>query len=427
MKPKKPKTDPNLDLFRQELKDMLDDAHPLYMIRKLIEWDELHEDLSEYFSEEGAPAKSVQLVAGILYLKAHYNLSDEAVVLQWVENPYWQYFCGEQYFQQTCPLSPSSLVKWRQRLGKKGMKRMHQELYRVALDIGFLKEKDLEEVTADTTVQEKAIAYPVDSKLYFQMCKKLVKLARRLGIELRQSYTRKAKAAYRQACCYGHAKQYKRMHREVRKLRSYLGRLCRDIERKMSPFGRANADAIEMISMGMRLFRQKKTDKKKLYSLHAPEVECIAKGKAHKRYEFGVKVSVMIPAKKVFVLVCNALSGNPFDGHTLPEEIAELKALTGITPKTCLTDAGYKGHAPIEGVNVYRSKQKRGITPAIKNLLKRRSAVEPVIGHMKQSHRMGRNYLKGQAGDAVNAIAGAIGFNFRQLMNHLQLKQFSSA
>jgi len=140
-----------------------------------------------------------------------------------------------------------------------------------------------------------------------------------------------------------------------------------------------------------------------------------------------ISVGYIIPAKKVFVLVCNALPGNPFDGHTLSREVSELVALTGITPKTCLTDAGYKGHELIEGVNVYRSKQKKGITPAIKNLLKRRSSIEPVIGHMKQSHHMDRNHLKGQLGDAINAVASAIGFNFRQLMNHLSFKRFSSA
>jgi len=203
--------------------------------------------------------------------------------------------------------------------------------------------------------------------------------------------------------------------------------LCRDIERKMAHVSLVDARAIELVAIGMRLFKQKKNDSKKLYSLHAPEVECIAKGKVHKRYEFGVKVSLIIPAKKVFVLVCNALPGNPFDGHTLSREVSELVALTGITPKTCLTDAGYKGHELIEGVNVYRSKQKKGITPAIKNLLKRRSSIEPVIGHMKQSHHMDRNHLKGQLGDAINAVASAIGFNFRQLMNHLSFKRFSSA
>lgn len=423
MKPRKPETNPNRDMLEVELMDIVDMSHSLCQLAAITEWEELHTDLSEYFKEEGNPAKSVRLVVGLLYLKAMYNLSDEAVVSHWVENPYWQYFCGEQYFKHVPPLHPTTLVKWRKRLGQKGMQRIAKEIYCVAVDIGYLSQRDLEEVIADTTVQEKAICYPTDSRLYFKMRHHLVKLAKRLGIELRQSYTRKAKYAYLQACRYGQAKQYRRMRAEVRRLKGYLGRVMRDLERKSKALGIINATLSAKLEQARELMLQKKDSENKLYSIHAPEVECISKGKAHKRYEFGVKVSVITPLHKAFVLLSEALHGNPYDGHTLKASLESVEALTGHAIKAAFADRGYRNHG-VEDRAVYLSGQKRGVTAQIKKRLKRRSAIEPVIGHMKQEHGLCRNDLKGKGGDQMNAVLAGVGFNLRQLWNFIKAGGF---
>ncbi len=421
MRPKKPEHDPSGDFFKQELKPMLDGRNALYAVAETLDWDYLHRELSQHFADTGNPAKSVRLVAGLFYLKALYNLSDEAVVYNWVENPYWQYFCGEQYFQHKFPLNPSVLSKWRKRIGDKGMKHLLRQLYRVAVDFGFLKPQDLDKLLVDTTVQEKAISYPTDSKLYYRMLLRLVGLAQGLGIELRQSYSRKSKEAVYQISRYAHAKQYRRMRASLRQLKCYLGRVTRDIERKS--VGIENQALQDSIALSKRLLAQKQDDKNKLYSIHAPEVECISKGKAHKRYEFGVKVSLVVPAKKSFVLCSEALHGNPYDGHTLAQSLKEAIDLTGVKPKVAFVDRGYKGHE-VSDTQVFISHQKRGVTESIKRWMKRRSAIEPVIGHMKQSHGLAKNSLKGIIGDKINAIGASIGFNLKQLINHYQ---FSSA
>lgn len=394
---------------------MLNDRQALYILAEVLDWEELHQQVSGYFGDTGHPAKSARLVMGLFYLKALYELSDEQLIAQWVENPYWQWFCGEQYFQHECPLDPSVLSKWRKRLGEKGMKHMLRQLYRVAVDFGFLKPQDFDKLLVDTTVQEKAISYPTDSKLYWQMLKRLLKLVKRHGIKLRQSYSRKGKEALGQIGRYGHAKQYCRMRACVRQLKGYLGRVVRDIERQTQC--QKDQTLLEALALAKRLLAQKRDDKNKLYSIHAPEVECISKGKAHKRYEFGVKVAVVMSAKKCFVLCSKALHGNPYDGHTLRESLSEAIELTNIKPQMAFVDEGYKGHG-IEDIAVFSSRQKRGVTASIKRWIKRRSAIEPVIGHMKFSHGLTRNYLKGIVGDTINALMAAIGFNLKQLINH---------
>lgn len=419
MKPEKPKYDPNGDLFETELKNIVNLGHRLCLLRDFIEWDELEKYFAQFFADTGNPAKSVQLMAGLFYLKGLHGITDEQLLSEWVENPYWQYFCGMQYFQHKPPIEASTLSNWRKRIGSKGVKRLLRELERTAVNIGFLKTRDLENVIADTTVQEKAISFPTDSKLYYRMTKQLVKLSRTLGIELRQSYTLKSKEALVQASRYGHAKQYKRMRACVRQLKCYLGRLMRDLERRAQHFGIDYQPLREEFARAKQLFLQKQDDKNKLYSLHAPEVECISKGKANKRYEFGVKVSIVTPLKKAFVLCAEAMHGNPYDGHTLQSSLQEVTELSGIKPKTAVVDQGYKGHGVEEDTAVFITHQKRGITKTIKAWLKRRNAVEPVIGHMKASHSLERNRLKGVMGDKINALLSAIGFNLKQILNYL--------
>ena len=255
---------------------------------------------------------------------------------------------------------------------------------------------------------------------------KLVKLAKRLGVELRQSYMRVGKFALVKYQRYAHTKQFKRANRALRTLKTYLGRIIRDISRKIEGDAGLDAKFAWLLSLARRVREQQRGQRgPKLYSLHAPEVECIGKGKPHKPYEFGVKVSVATPLKHSkggqFVAHVQALPGNPYDGHTLAEVIPAIEQLIGHTIERLHADAGYRGHnAPSDYTfKVYTSKQKRRVTPQIKREMRRRSAVEPVIGHLKEDHRMGRNYLAHRHGDFNNAVLAAVGYNFRRLIRWL--------
>jgi len=283
-------------------------------------------------------------------------------------------------------------------------------------------------VVIDTTVQEKAITFPTDAKLMHRARERLVRLAKRHGVRLRQSYVRVGKRALIKHQRFAHAKQFKRAARALRSLRTMLGRVIRDIIRKT--VGRP--EVAEVFALPLSLARRVKDQRqrergRKLYSLHAPEVECIGKGKAHKPYEFGVKVSVATPLHRCrggqFVAHVKALPGTPYDGHTLAAVVPALESTIGAQIDRIVTDAGYKGHnAPKDQrFKVYVAGQKRGLTSAIKRAFRRRSAVEPTIGHLKNEHRMGRNHLAGRAGDAANAVLAAAGYNFRLLLRWLAL------
>jgi IS5 family transposase len=283
-------------------------------------------------------------------------------------------------------------------------------------------------VIIDTTVQPKNVTFPTDAKLLNRAREKLVRLAERHGVRLRQSYARVGKFALIQHQRYAHAKQFNRANRMLRKLRTYLGRVIRDIARKIEGNGGLEVAFVKLLSLARRVREQQQRQRgPKVYSLHAPEVECIGKGKAHRPYEFGVKVSVATTLKHCkggqFVTHVKALPGNPYDGHTLATVIPDMEALVGNTIARLFADKGYRGHnaPPDYKLRIFISGQKRGVTPKIKRELRRRSAVEPVIGHLKAEHRMGRNYLWFRRGDAANAVLAATGYNFRRLIRWLRL------
>jgi IS5 family transposase len=227
---------------------------------------------------------------------------------------------------------------------------------------------------------------------------------------------------------YAHAHQFKRAGKALRKLKTYLGRTIRDIARQIAGEDDLQAIFLRPLHLASRVLEQNRLQRgRKVYSLHAPEVECIGKGKAHAPYEFGVKISIATTLKRSmggqFALHAKALPGNPYDGHTLASLIPEMEAMIGNGIDRLLADAGYRGHnAPLSHkFKVFTSGQKRRMTPAIKREMKRRAAIEPVIGHLKSEHRLGRNYLAHEQGDAVNAILAAAGYNFRLLLNWLRL------
>jgi IS5 family transposase len=357
-------------------------------------------------------------MAGLSILKHTHNLSDEELCARWVENPYYQLFCGEEFFRHTLSFDRSSLTRWRQRMGEEKLVALIQESLNAATRTGAAKPSDFAKVIVDTTVQPKAVAFPTDAKLMHRARERLVRLARKHGVTLRQSYARVGKHALIAYQRYAHAKQFKRANRALRSVRTYLGRVLRDIGRKTGDDANLRRIFAEPLSLAVRVRHQRQNQRgRKVYSLHAPEVECIGKGKAHRPCEFGVKVSVATTVNRSkggqFIAHVKALPGNPYDGHTLETVIPEMETQIGANLARIVADRGYRGHnaPPGHKLKVYISQQKRGLTEAIKRELRRRSAVEPVIGHAKNEHRMGRNFLKGSHGDAANAVLAAAGYN----------------
>lgn len=415
-----PSYEPQGDMFRVELPGLLDEGHPLVRLAQRISWSSIDERLSPHFHESrGAPGKPTRLMAGLHYLKHTYDLSDEEVVARWVENPYWQFFCGSKYFEHTLPIDPSSMTRWRNRVGEEGAEALLRQTIETGLRTRAVAPQSFAKVNVDTTVQEKAVAFPTDARLYQKMRVRLVALARRHGVVLRQSYVRVGKKALVKVGRYAHAKQMKRKRKAQRKLKTYLGRVIRDIERKIQGEDALLALFDEDLSKARRLLAQHRHDKNKLYAIHAPEVECISKGKAHKRYEFGVKVGVVSTSKEGFILGCQAFHGNPYDGHTLKQSLAQAQALSGRAIKgDVFVDKGYRKHNYTGPAAVHLAgRSTKRMTRSFRRWYKRRSAIEPLIGHMKSDGRLDRNYLNGQLGDQLNAILSACGQNMRLLLN----------
>ena len=361
------------------------------------------------------------MIAGLLYLQHTFGCSDEDLIWTWVENPYWQHFCGEIYFQHQAPIDPSSMTRWRQRIGETGVERLLKETIEAAHRGNVVKVKSFEKVIVDTTVMEKAVAYPTDSRLLERGRQYLVKLAAILGIKLRQNYNRQAPRLAAQVGRYAHARQYRRMKGALKSLRTLVGRVWRDIDRKLDHEDEMQATkAASILESVKRLLEQKPKDKNKLYSLHAPEVECISKGKIRQPYEFGVKVTVATTHKEGLVVGMRSLPGNPYDGHTLTEAIEQITLLTSQKPKAVFVDKGYRG-VSVEGVTIWRSGQKRGVTQSIGKAIRRRSAIEPAIGHMKNEGKLRRNWLKGSIGDTLNAVLCGAGHNLRMILRAIRL------
>jgi IS5 family transposase len=407
------------DLFRSKLVNILNHRHPLFILADQLDWSMFEDAFGPLYVEDvGRPGISIRVMVGLHYLKHTYDESDESVVEKFFENPYWQYFCGFEYFQHEMPIDPSTMTRWRNRLGGKRIEKLLKETIEAAKRMKFLKASDSERVNVDTTVQEKAIAFPTDARLYHKMRRKLVREAKHRGIPLRQSYERVSKEALFRQSRYAHAQQYKRARKQTRKLRTYLGRVIRDIQSKASDL---DEEIEQLLAIAQRIYEQQRSDTDKVYSVWAPEVECISKGKAHKRYEFGNKVSVVSTSKKNWVVGVKALHNNPYDGHTLGEALRQVKAMLGRQPRKAFCDRGYRGVPDVIGGTTIHLAGKRVQSRALLRWMRRRSAIEPVIGHMKADHGMERNHLKGREGDMINAILSGCGFNIKKLMRAFAL------
>jgi transposase, IS5 family len=414
----------NMDLFRNRLSNQLKMKHELIVLSQKIDWKSLEAELGNLYEDSsrgGQPPKPVRLIVGIMLLQHMHQLSDELVVARWVENPYWQYFCGYDYLQWECPIDPSSLTRWRKRLSTEMLEKILSMTVSVALDVGMVKEKDLKKVIADTTVMPKHIEYPTDTKLLEKARRKLVKLAKEHGIDLRQNYNLVSKKSLRKLGGYLHAKQMKRAKKEAKHFRVLVGRVLRDCERHIAGNAQAEEAFAVIIHQTRHLLTRQKHDKKKLYSLHEPHVDCISKGKAHKRYEFGCKVALSMTHRKNTGLITSALAlhDNPFDGHTLKSTLEASARITGVKVEQSFVDKGYRGH-DVTDSEVFISGMHKGITSAIRKQLKRRQAIEPHIGHLKNEGRLGLCRLKGIAGDHINTIISAAAYNLKRILTYLR-------
>jgi len=398
--------------FYSTFEEQLSHRHPLYILANEMKWNIFEEAFADLYSEEGRPAKPIRLMVSLLMLKHIRNISDESVVEQWFENIYYQYFSGEKSYACAEPCEPSDLVHFRNRIGEAGIELILKESIRINGKDG--QEQD---GTTDTTVQEKNITYPTDNKLYRKIIKKCIAIADKENIELRQSYTRTVKKLLMEQRFRNHPRNKGRARKADRKIKTIAGRLVRELDRKLAPglYQRT-------IVLFKQVLAQKKTDSNKIYSLHEPHTQCISKGKEHKKYEFGSKVSIITTKNTGVIIGAMNIEKNVHDSKSLQPALEQQQRLTGITLKNNYVDRGYRGVKEVLGTKIIiPGTPNKERTPYEKQKLrkgfKRRAAIEPRIGHLKQDHRLSRNFYKGIKGDNNNVMLAAAAMNFKRMMN----------
>ena len=413
MKPKPSSRQQQGNFLYQDLLDQLNPKHPLLMLAKKIAWQFFEDEFKPLYSENGRPAKSIRLMVGLLLLKQLENLSDERVVEAWVQNPYFQAFCGMRHFQWCFPCNPSELVHFRKRIGESGAEKIFQASVLLHGDRALERE-----VVIDTTVQEKNITFPTDDKLRLKVIKRCWDLASKEGIQLRRSYRRELKKLMRIIRFKKSVRDKGKVKTAKRRLKTIVNALLRDINRKL-PEDRLNIHMKER-EFYQKAVNQQRLDKKKIYSLHEPEVCCISKGKEHKKYEFGSKAAIAMT--KTDCLIVGAKSfRNEYDGDTLQEVIKQIAAISGRSPEKAFCDRGFRGRKT-EGCTAIiipqapTSQTTEHFKRKARRDFGRRSAIEPVIGHVKNDFRLARNYLKGTIGDAINLLLAVAAFNIRKWM-----------
>ena len=410
---------PQLNVFRVPLVSIINMEHELVLLAQRIDWEKVEKDFSIYYPELGRPAVPIRKMVGSMLLKQMYNLGDETFVARWIENPYWQYFCGETFFQYDEPYDPSDFVHFRKRIGEEGA----QKILKLSISLFDSSEVNEKEVLIDTTVQEKNITFPTDSKLHKKIIEGCIKIAELENIKLRQRYTRIVKQLMIDQRFREHPKRKKKANAAARKLKTIAGRLVRDVERKLDDMDRLNFYD-ERLWLYLLVLGQKRDDKNKIYSFHSPEVKCISKGKEHKKYEFGNKSSFAITKKSGIVVGAMAFEENIYDGHAIEPQLAQVEDLLGRLPETALVDRGCKGRKSILGVNIKIPGSGKGKTAYQKRKererFRRRASIEPIIGHLKQDHRMLRNYLKGVEGDMINTLLAGAAFNMMKMLRKIR-------
>ena len=410
------RTSKQLSMF-SSLEDMLSHEHPLFQLSNKINWECFENAFSPlYCSTNGRPAHPIRLMCGLLILKHLRNVSDEMVVSQWSENAYYQYFCGGLEFMPKQPCDASELVHFRNRIGEKGMELILAESIRVNTDHD--NEDHFDTAFIDSTVQEKNITYPTDAKLHKKIIKNVLKIVHDKCLPLRQSYTRTLKGIYRSQRFRNHPKNRKKALKADRQLRTIAGRLVRELERNLE--GKKGYE--KMFELYYRVLSQNRKSKNKVYSLHEPDVVCLSKGKEHKQYEFGNKVSILRSWSGLIIGACSFR--NEYDGHTIEKTLKQTQRMTGKQVDKLAGDRGYRGIKQIGQTKIlipdtpkakdsYYQKRKKH------KLFCKRAGIEPTIGHLKEDHRLSRNFYKGVKGDAINVLLAAAAYNFKRAMRVL--------
>lgn len=407
---RKPSTTPQSSMF-SSLVDIIDQQHPLALLAHKIDWPCFEESFSRHYSQRmGKPAKPIRLMVSLLVLKQLRNLSDENIVLQWSENLYFQYFSGCMIFTPGLPCSATELVEFRKRIGTEGMELIFQESIRVNDD-----DSNDDTLSVDTTVQEKNITYPTDTKLHQKIIKKCIGIARKEGIALRQSYRFTLKRL-NILLRFQHTKTGSVQARKARKkIKTIAGRLQRELCRKLS------ASALERYQQQLDIYhkvlQQKRSDRNKIYSLHEPEVKCYTKGKEHKRFEFGSKASILVTQNSGVIVGALNFNENIHDSKTLAPVLEQYERLMDRQPKEVYADRGYRGPKQVNNVAIKVPVPNKNITKSQRKKHSRRAAIEPVISHLKSDYRLVRNFLKGSVGDSMNLLLSAAAFNFKRVMN----------
>lgn len=409
----KPKIE-NQSSFFFTLEDTLNQKHPLYILSNRVDWKLFDKEFEPLYCEDnGRPAKPIRLMVGLLILKHIRNISDESVAEQWAENLYYQYFCGQQEFSSSQPCEASELVHFRKRIGESGIELILKESIRINGD-----DSNDDQVSIDTTVQEKNITFPTDAKLHRKIIKKCLAIAKKEQLSIRQTYTRTLKKLGVDQRFRNHPRNKSKAKKADKKVRTIAGRLVRELERNL----KSNSIYLTDIELFKWVLAQKQTSKNKIYSLHEPETLCISKGKEHKKFEFGNKASIVY-TQNTGVIVGAMGFRNEFDGHTLEPALKQIQRLVGKSPKKAAVDRGYRGRKQIGETQILLPKPFNNKTQTkyqqkkLKEAHKKRAAIEPIIGHLKTDHRLGRNFYKGIVGDNINIMLVAAAFNFKRMMN----------
>ena len=420
---KNPKKQP--ELFRPMLVDFIDDKHELVLLSEKIDWDYFEKEFSPLYSKTGNPSHPIRFMVGCLLLKHLYNLGDETLASAWIMNPYMQHFCGRVFFEHQFPCDPSNFVHFRKRIGEKGI----EKIFSYSVRMHDAKTSTSNFVLSDTTVQENNTTFPTDAKL----CKKVIdycnKIAENEGIKQRQRYTKVSKQLVRNTYNGKHPKRAKLARKSQRQLKTIAIRLIRELERNFT------AEQQEFYRESMELYTkavtQKRNDTDKVYSLHKPFTRCIAKGKAHKQYEFGNKVGLVTTSNKgkKIILGIKAFLQTPYDGHTIEPLLEQMETGGQQLPKELVYDRGGKGKSEIKGVKISIPGVPRKTDTAYQKHTKRkkfrtRAAIEPIIGHLKTDFRLAQNYFLGETGPQINALLSATAWNMKKMMEILKEKIF---
>lgn len=407
------KTTNQIGLF-DGLADQLDQRHPLFLLANAIDWQLFENTFRVHYSNKmGAPSKPIRLMVSLLILKSLRDLSDENMVEQWAENCYYQYFSGLEKFTPKRPCVPSELVAFRKRIGEAGAELILKESIRVNREDGDDNVGNM--VSLDSTVQEKNITYPTDDKQYKKIIKKCWKIAGEEGIKLRQSYVRTVKTLSTVQRFKKRKNGAKDARKASKKIKIIAGRLLRDIAHKL-PLERLGIH-LPYFKIAQKVLSQQRGDSHKIYSLHEPAVKCYSKGKEHKKFEFGSKASIIVDQSSGIIMGAINFTETVHDSKTIPEALEQYERLNGELPKEVFVDRGYRGTAAYRSAKIKVPKPDKNISERTRKGHIKRAGIEPVIGHLKQHYRMGRNYLKGIFGDNLNVLFAAAAMNFKRRIN----------